>query len=66
MLIGGDECLVWITTSVTIAYNAIVLYAQIDPTIYLKLGITKNELDLIYANWLVYSDGYLLATTVSW
>ncbi len=30
------------------------------------MGITKNDLDLIYANWLVYSDGYLLATTVSW
>lgn len=27
ILIGGDECLVWITTSVSIAYHAILLYA---------------------------------------
>jgi hypothetical protein len=42
------------------------LYAQIDSTIYTKLGVTKKTLDNIYNNWVSYSDGYLLGTIWQW
>ena len=41
MLFGGDECQKQLSVSVYIAYNAISLYGQIDPTIYDRLKVTK-------------------------
>jgi hypothetical protein len=65
-LVGGDTCQQQLTTTVTIAYHAINLYAEIDPTVYSRLGVSQHDLDLLYLNWLIYSDGRMLTTFWSW
>ena len=65
-LIGGGECAIEITALVTQMYNAINVLGSISPSIYQAIGVSKSTLQVMYTQWLSYTDGYALVTSWTW